>query len=177
MHFSFWEKTGFAALIAAWVVWGSIQVGNALVKPNELAEHAYKIATEDSGQETAAVEEVVEESITVLLASASTDAGAKAFRRCAACHTLEEGGANKVGPNLWGVVGAEKGVHAGYSYSEALLAIGGTWSYENLDAFLKSPRAYAPGNKMTFNGLRKASDRANIILYLREYSSNPPPLP
>ncbi len=177
MHFSMWEKGGFALLIAAWVVWGSIQIGNTLVKAEPLEEHAYKIEVEGSGTETAAVEEVVEESITVLLASASAEAGEKAFRRCAACHTMEKGGPNKVGPNLYGVVGAGKGVHDGYTYSSALLDLGGEWTYENLDAFLKSPRAYAPGNKMTFNGLRKASDRANVILYLRTYNDNPPPLP
>ena len=178
MHFSFWEKTGFAALMAAWVVWGSIQVGNALVKPAELAENAYPIAVSESSTAAAgAVEEKVEESAVALLASFSADDGEKVFRKCAACHSIDEGGPNKVGPNLWGVVGAEKGVHDGYAYSQALLSVGGTWSYENLDAFLKSPKDYAPGNKMTFGGLRKASDRAKVILYLRDHDSNPAPLP
>jgi len=179
MHFSFWEKSGFAVLIAAWVVWGSIQVGNALVHPTQLAENAYPIEVADSGSgggaESAAA--VVEESAVGLMASFDSAAGAKVFKKCAGCHTVEQGGPNKVGPNLWGVVDANKGVHDGYSYSAALLAVGGTWSYENLDKFLKSPKNYAPGNKMTFGGLKKASDRAKVILYLRDNHSNPPPLP
>ncbi len=178
MHFSFWEKTGFAALMAAWVIWGSIQVGNALVKPVELAENAYPIEVSESSTAAAgAVEEKVEETAVALLASFSAADGEKVFRKCAACHSVEEGGPNKVGPNLWGVVDAEKGKHAGYAYSAALLSVGGTWSYENLDKFLASPKDYAPGNKMTFGGLRKASDRAKVILYLRDNHSNPPPLP
>lgn len=177
MHFSFWEKSGFAVLMAAWVVWGSIQIGNALVHPVELAENAYpiEVAESDSGSEVKVA--VVEETAMELMASFDAASGEKVFRKCAACHSVEEGGPNKVGPNLWGVVDAGKGVHDGYAYSAALLSVGGTWSYENLDKFLKSPRNYAPGNKMTFGGLKKASDRAKIILYLRENHSNPPPLP
>lgn len=179
MHFSFWEKSGFAVLMAAWVVWGSIQVGDALVHPVELAENAYPIEVAESssggGAETAAA--VVEETAVELLASFDAAAGEKTFKKCAACHSVEEGGPNKVGPNLWGVVGAEKGKHDGYAYSAALLSVGGTWSYENLDKFLKSPKNYAPGNKMTFGGLKKASDRAKVIMYLRDHHSNPPPLP
>lgn len=178
MHFSFWEKSGFAVLIAAWVVWGSIQVGNALVHPEELAENAYPIEVSES---TAAAgdsaEKAEEPDVATLLASADPAAGAKVFKKCAACHSIEEGGPTKVGPNLWGVVGAQQAHLEGYAYSEALSGLGGTWTYEELDKFLKSPKDYAAGNKMTFGGLKKASDRAKVIMYLRENHSNPPPLP
>ena len=178
MHFSFWEKAGFAALTAAWVTWGSIQIGNALNHPEELAENAYKINVGEVAATTASDDEPkVEESAVALLASVDASGGEKVFKKCAACHGVDEGGGHKVGPNLWNIVGAQKAGKDGYAYSGALAALGGTWSYENLDAFLKKPRDYAPGNKMTFAGLKKASDRAKVILYLRDQSSNPLPLP
>lgn len=177
MHFSFWEKTGFAALVAAWVVWGSIQVGNALVHPEELAENAYPIEVAESASATAGNDEPkVEESAVALLASVDAAAGEKVFKKCAACHSIEQGGPTKVGPNLWGILG-DKQASRDYAYSEALASLGGTWTYEDMDQFLKNPRGYASGNKMTFGGLKKASDRAEVILYMRENHSNPPPLP
>ncbi len=177
MHFSFWEKSGFALLIAAWVVWGSNQIGNTLVHADELAENAYKIEVADNGDAGATQAAApVEESVLVLMASASVEKGKKTFKKCLGCHTLEQGGANKVGPNLWSVLGRKKGAAEGYAYSDALLSLGTSWTYENINDFLKSPKDYAPGTKMSF-ALKKASDRANVILYLRENNDNPPPLP
>ena len=177
MHFSFWEKSGFALLIAAWVVWGSNQIGNTLVHAEELAENAYKIEVADKGDgATEQAAAPVEESVLVLLASASIEKGEKAAKKCLGCHTLEKGGANKVGPNLWNILGRKKGASEGYAYSDALLSLGTTWSYENFNDFLKNPKEYAPGTKMSF-ALKKASDRANVILYLRDNSDNPLPLP
>lgn len=177
MHFSFWEKSGFALLIAAWVVWGSNQIGNTLVHAEELAENAYKIEVADTGDASAATQAApIEESVLVLMASASVEKGKKAAKKCLGCHTLEKGGANKVGPNLWNVIGRNKGAAEGYAYSDALLSLGTTWTYENFNDFLKNPKEYAPGTKMSF-ALKKASDRANVILYLRENNDNPPPLP
>lgn len=178
MHFSFWEKTGFAVLIAAWVLWGSDQIGDMLVHADELAENAYKIEVADAGPtDSAPAEEKVEVSAVSLLASVSADAGAKVFKKCQACHSVEKGGANKVGPNLYNSVGGKIAGHDGFSYSDALAGKGGQWTYEELDHFLKSPKDYAPGTKMTFAGLKKASDRAEVILYLRDFTDNPPPLP
>ena len=175
MHFSVWEKSGFALLTAAWVIWGSNQIGNALVHADELAENAYKIEVADNSDAPQAAA-VVEESVMVLMASASAEKGQKTFKKCMACHTLAKGGANKVGPNLWSVLGRGTGAAAGYAYSDAISGLGATWTYENINDFLKNPRAYAPGTKMSF-ALKKASDRANVILYLRENNDNPPPLP
>jgi len=178
MHFSFWEKSGFALLMAAWVVWGSNQIGNFLVHADELEENAYKIEVADAGDSGASeqAEAPVEESVLVLMASASVDKGEKAFKKCLGCHTIEKGGANKVGPNLWSILGRKKGAADGYAYSDALLSLGTTWDYENLNDFLKNPKDYAPGTKMSF-ALKKASDRAAVMLYLRENNDNPPPLP
>lgn len=178
MHFSFWEKSGFAVLMAAWVIWGSNQVGNILVHADELHEDAYKIEVAESAgsggaTEQAAVEEV---DIATLLAAASPDAGAKVFKKCAACHSIEKGGANKVGPNLYGVLGSKPGSKAGYAYSDAVAGLGDTWTYETINKFISNPREFAPGTKMTF-AAKKASDRAAVLLFLRDNNDNPPPLP
>ncbi|MEX2312301.1 MAG: cytochrome c family protein [Rhodospirillales bacterium] len=178
MHFSFWEKAGFALLMTAWVVWGSNQIGDMLVHADALQEDAYKIeVAEKSGGDAAGGEQKAEESALTLLASANSGDGEKVFKKCVSCHTIEKGGANKVGPNLWGTLGGNKAHIGSYAYSDAIKNLGGTWSYEDMDHFLKSPRSFASGTKMTFAGLSKASDRAAVILYLRENSDNPPPLP
>lgn len=112
--------------------------------------------------------------LATLLASGSAEAGAAVFAKCASCHTIDQGGATGIGPNLHGVVGTPIGSHApGFAYSGALADHGGQWNYENLDAWLKSPRAFASGTKMSFAGLSKPEDRANVILYMRENGGGP----
>lgn len=118
-----------------------------------------------------------EEPIAKLLAAATPERGEQAAKPCATCHTFTKGGPNKIGPNLWGVVGRPKGTEGGFSYSDAIKSKGGNWTVEDLNAFLTSPRTYAPGTKMSFAGLPKGSDRANVIAYLNTLSDNPAPLP
>lgn len=178
MHFSFWEKTGFALLMAAWVTWGSNQIGDILVHAEELSENAYKIEVADSGGGSGgAADKEPEKSAIELLASATSERGEKVFKKCAACHSIEKGGPDKVGPHLWNVLGREKGSVAGFAYSDTLAGMNTPWDYETMDKFLESPRNFVSGTKMTFAGLRKASDRAAVILYLRDHNDNPPPLP
>ncbi len=112
-----------------------------------------------------------------LLAQADVEKGKKVAKKCKACHDVKQGGPNKVGPNLWGIVGASKASKDGFAYSGALGGLGGEWTYDALDAFLKRPKEYAPGTKMAFAGLKKPTDRANLIAYLRTLGDNPPPLP
>lgn len=113
--------------------------------------------------------------LAVLLAGGDVAAGEKAAQgRCGTCHTFDQGGAVKQGPNLFAVMGKPIGKHAaGFAYSSALSEKGGEWSYENMDAWLKSPKTFAPGTKMSFAGLSNGQDRANIILYLRQQGGGP----
>lgn len=178
MHFSFLQKLGAAVLVTAWLIWGSNLIGDTLVpefKPPR--ETGASVAAIPSG--TAAKEEAPAEieDIGPMLASVTAEDGEKAFRKCTTCHTIEKGGANKVGPNLWNVVGAKHAHLDDFGYSDALKGTGGTWTYEDLNKFLAKPKEYVPGTKMTFAGFKKASDRAAVIAYLREHSDNPPPLP
>jgi len=103
-------------------------------------------------------------------------AGAMIADRCAACHDWSKGGPNKIGPNLYGVVGRPKGSHPGFDYSAAMKAKGGNWTYADLFTFLRQPAAFVPGTKMTFAGLPKASDRLNVIAFLRMQADSPAPL-
>jgi cytochrome c len=112
-----------------------------------------------------------------LLAIGSVDSGAGVAKKCAACHNFEDGAPNKIGPNLWGVVGRDIAALPDFSYSSALSEKEGDWSYEALSEFVASPKGWAPGTKMTFAGLKKPQDRADLILYLRSLSGSPEPLP
>ena len=114
-----------------------------------------------------------------LLASADLAAGATVFKKCGACHSGESGGPNKVGPNLWGIVGRGMGTHEGFNYSAGLKAFGAgkDWEYEALSAFLTKPKAYIKGTAMGFAGLPKPVDRANVIAYLRTLADSQVPLP
>lgn len=113
----------------------------------------------------------------VLLAAGKVDAGAAQAKKCGACHSFEEGGPNKVGPDLHGVVGRPVASHPGFAYSEALKKFGGNWDYEKLNCFIRDPKGCVAGTKMTFAGLKKDSDRADVIAYLRSVTPNAPPLP
>jgi cytochrome c len=116
--------------------------------------------------------------IPALMKLASAEAGEAVFKKCSACHTTDKGGINKIGPNLWNIVGRVKASEAGYSYSGAITSKGGEWDYESLFHFLHKPKEFIPGTKMSFVGLNKPEDIANVIAYLREKASdNPKPLP
>ncbi len=186
MKFSFIQKLGASVVIALWLLWGSIMVGDLLIPADEPeAPAAFKVvktspapsAPAPSAPAAAPGGPSGDETVLALLASADAGNGKKIFRRCKACHTVDKGGAHRVGPNLWDVVGRAKAGAGGYKFSGALAGLGGAWTFEDLDAFLAKPKAFAPGTKMTFNGVRKAGDRAAVIVYLRSLSDSPKPLP
>ncbi|HCJ62394.1 MAG TPA: cytochrome c family protein [Alphaproteobacteria bacterium] len=145
----------------------------------ELLEPAYVVVLpeEDAVEEEKVVEE---ESAVMLLASLDMDSlvkdGEKVAKKCAACHSFDNGGATKVGPNLWNVINAKIGQVDSYAYSDVLAGhhdAGDVWNFENMDGFLHKPKDWAPGTKMGFAGLKKTEDRAAIIAYLRSLSDEP----
>lgn len=162
----------FAAILGAALVFMMIRTLPEVLMHNEAPKvPAYIIGEmEDAGEE-----EVIELPFPQAdwVAAMDAERGAKVFKSCASCHNVDDGGPNGTGPGLWNVVGAMKGVHAGFSYSGAMSDTGTSWTYEALDGFLEKPKSYLPGTKMNFVGIRKESDRAAVIEYLRLASSNP----
>lgn len=138
-------------------------------------EIAYKVGSFDA----AGAEEEIEQPFPQADWVAAMDAtkGAKIFKKCTSCHNNEAGGANGIGPNLYGVVGNDIGTHAGFAFSTAMTGLDGNWDFEALDEYLTKPSAYAPDTKMIFVGLKKAEDRAAVIEYLRVADSAPTPRP
>jgi cytochrome c len=175
MHFSLLEKLGASALICAWLIYGANFLGNSLV---QVRDHHAAVAVGEPAADIPAAAVEVETDLGTLLAAATPEQGARAFGKCKACHTIEQGGRQGVGPNLWNVVGGPKAHIDGFAYSPTLAAMhSDVWSYENLDQFLASPRDYVPGTKMSFAGLKDPAERAAVIIYMRENTENPPSLP
>ncbi len=154
------------------------KVSNALVHPHHLEKPALAVADEAPQATVAAAPAQELPPIGPKLASASVEAGKAIFQKqCATCHTIDKGGPNKVGPNQWNIVGRKKASHEGFSYSSALQAKGGDWTYEDINHMIFKPQAFVHGTKMAFAGLPKEQDRADVIAYLRTMNDNPPPLP
>ena len=112
-----------------------------------------------------------------LLAAAKPDGGAATFKVCSACHSGDKGGSNKVGPLLWGIVGRKTGSMDGFTYSEAMKAKGGEWTYDRLATFLNNPKGYVVGTKMVYNGVQDPEKLADLLAYLGTLSDQPVPLP
>jgi cytochrome c len=138
------------------------------------------IAEEGSGEAASAGGEEAEVDIKPLLASADASAGEAIFKKCGACHTIEKGGPNKVGPNLFGVVERPIASHEGFSYSAGMKTFAEankTWTYDHLSYFIEAPKKHVPGTAMGFAGVKKPEERASLIAWLRQQSDQPVALP
>jgi cytochrome c len=166
--------------IAGWVLFaGIVALGSSIVASEFFhAERPEKMGfpiagVEQEGEGGAAAEQPIE----AYLAKADPAKGQQIFNKCMACHNADKGGANQLGPNLWGVLGEPIGQGKGFAFSDALSKKGGSWDWDNLSQWLTSPRNFAPGTKMTFAGLSNPEDRANVIAFLNQHSDAPKPLP
>ncbi len=172
------NKAFAAVLLAGMAFVGAGLVGQVLVRPKHLEETAIKIDLPESAG-NAAAPEAPDPPIAALLVSADVGRGESAVKSqgCVACHSFNQGGKAGVGPNLYNTLGSPHGHMEGYSYSAALKSKEGPWTFDEMDAWLKKPSAYAPGTKMSYAGLSDAKKRADIIAYIHSLSTSPIPLP
>jgi cytochrome c len=170
-----------AVLSVLLVTMGLGIVSDIIFHAEDPAIPGYEIVVADADSSDAPAKEAPQvEPIAVRLASASAENGEKLTRACAACHDFSQGGANKVGPALWGVLGRAPGAHEGFRYSGAMQEYGqsaGAWDYENLDAFLAAPKTVVSGTSMGYAGMKKPADRADLVAYLRTLAESPMALP
>jgi cytochrome c len=172
------NKIFMALLAAVLLALLSAFVSKKLVHAELPAERAYKVEVAEAAAGPAEAAPAAPDPVSALLAAANPEAGAKLSKACVACHSFDKGGANKVGPNLWGVVDGPHAHVQGFAYSEGLKALHDKkWDYEALNLFFANPKAAVAGTKMNYAGLKKVEDRANLIAWLRLQSDSPAPLP
>jgi cytochrome c len=173
------NKTLAAILTAGIIASGAGVISRILYSPHMPEEKAYPIEVASTGGEGAGGggEAAPAVSLAALLAGGDPEHGQKVAKACGACHNFGEGEPNKIGPHLYGVIGRDIASVSDFSYSDALSQKEGAWDYEKLSHFLANPKGWAPGTKMTFAGLKKQQDLADVILYLRSISPDAPPLP
>jgi cytochrome c len=175
-----WNKIAGAVLATLMFVLVVSFATEAIFEPAKPAKPGYVVEgvqEEASAASSAAPAEEALPDFGTVLPTADAAAGQKISQRCEQCHDLSKGGPNKIGPNLWGVVGRPRATHEGFSYSGAMSADHGTWTLDKLFKFLKSPATMVPGTKMSFAGLRSAQDRINLLAWLRTQSDSPVPIP
>ena len=172
------NKAAAAVLTAGIVFMLSGVIGSLLVKPHPLHHTVLKIEMAGDGAPAAGAKDEPLAPIGPLLASADAAAGeAIAKKQCASCHSFNDGGKNGVGPNLYGVIGRKHAGTAGFNFSDAMKGKPGPWTFEDMNAWLRNPKAYAPGTRMAYVGLSNEQQRADVILYLRNLAASPVALP
>ena len=174
------NKYAGGLIAAVLVVFLLGKVGNLAIHPKKLDKQVYSetpLVNEETTIAASSKTPKEEVPFPILLANASVDKGLKVSKKCSSCHNFVKDGANKVGPNLWNMINRPKANVEGFAYSKALAEYGGKWGYEELAEFLYKPKKFVKGTKMNFAGLKDVQDRANLVLFLRQQSENPVPLP
>ena len=168
-----------AVLLIALLVIGIGKISDIAFHVDKPEKSAYQVDIQESSQISSAIAEKIEEKVDIsaLLALGDVSHGEKVFKKCSACHLVNKGGENKIGPALYGVIGRKVASKQDYKYSKAMAAYDKNWTFEEMNGYLKKPQSYIKGTKMAFAGLRKEKDRASVILYLNQNSDNPLPLP
>ena len=165
-----------AIILVVAITVGVDKISDSVFHVNKPKKPGYKVevvATLTSG--TSSADEKID--ITSLMALGNLDHGEKIFKKCAACHSIAQGGGNKIGPALYNVVGRTVGSISDYKYSKSLKSYGNEWTFEELNGFLIKPASWIKGTKMAYAGLKEEKDRASVIMYLNQNSNNPNPLP
>ena len=174
------NKIIVSIVLAIILVLGINKIADVIFFVKKPEKSAYQVASVTTTNSTTANKTSPESSesvnIMALFASVNAADGAKIFKKCLSCHSIEKGKPNKIGPNIFGVLNRKAGSVSGYKYSKAMLAYGKIWSFEEMNGFLTKPKDWIKGTKMSFAGLKKAKDRAAVILYINENTDNPLPL-
>jgi cytochrome c len=173
------NKIVAAVLLVALLVIGIGKLSNVIFYVEKPEKPGYAVEVQQTSTSTTATATVEDKKVDIaaLMALGDVNAGEKIFKKCAACHSINQGGANKIGPALYNVVGRKIGGVADYKYSKAFVEYGKEWNFEELNGFLIKPSKWIKGTKMAYAGLRKEEDRASIIKYLNQNSDSPLPLP
>jgi len=164
-----------AIVVTILVVFGIGKISDIIFDKDDKNIVAYKVEAPEGEALQASVESSVD--ISALLAMGDVAHGEKVYKKCKACHSIKQGGGNKIGPALWNVIFRPVGSITDYKYSKALSSYGKEWTWEEMNGFLIKPSKWIPNNKMGFAGLKSEKDRASVILYLNQNSDNPKPLP
>tara|TARA_B100002052_G_C15704223_1_gene516526 strand:- start:318 stop:848 length:531 start_codon:yes stop_codon:yes gene_type:complete len=165
-----------AVLVVFLVIFGIGKISDVIFHVEKPVTSAYKVevstASSNQASNTGGMVDIA-----ALLAMGDIDHGNKVWKKCSACHSIKKGGKNKIGPALYGVLGRNVAALGDYKYSKAFLAYGKSWTFEEMNGFLKKPQSYIKGTKMAFAGLKKEKDIASVILLMNQNSDNPLPLP
>ena len=171
------NKIIVSIVFAVILIIGINKIADSIYYVEKPEKSAYQVASVTTVASTTSTETSSETgNIMALFASTSAAEGAKVFKKCAACHSIAEGGKNKIGPALWGVLGRQAGSLPDYKYSKAMAAYGKKWSFEEMNGFLIKPKDWIKGTKMSYAGLKNEKERAAVILYMNENTNSPLPL-